>query len=70
MQVERNDGFKEMPEQVNMKKMFQALDREDVKEVHVFNLEQGMPLTIGKKEYTVEKINSKGKKTVVHLKKK
>ena len=69
MQVERNDGFKEMPEQVNMKKMFQALDREDVKEVHVFKLEQGMPLTVGKKKYTVEKINNKGKKTVVHLKK-
>ena len=69
MQVERNDGSRDVPEQVNMKTMFQALDREDVKEVHVFNLEQGMPLTIGKKSYTVEKINNKGKKTVVHLKK-
>ena len=69
MQNEYIDGSRDAPEPFEVRKLHEALDREDVKEVHVFNLEQGMPLTIGKKSYTVEKINNKGKKTIVHLKK-
>jgi len=69
MQVERNDGTLEMPHPWSNNAMREALSRKDVKEVHVFNIELGLELTIKGKQYRVSKINKKGKKVIVHMEK-
>ena len=67
MQEINADGSRGPIEKYSPKKLIQALNKPEVKEVRVFRLEKGMVVEIKGKPYEVLSLNSKGKKAVLQL---
>lgn len=67
MQEEYLDGTRGKIREYSPKGLLASLRNPKVKEVYVFKLETGMEIEIKGKMFRVERINSKGKETIVHL---